>query len=388
MAWPDVVRHPLLSLDGPECRMTAAVSALDLLRPVDFSVLPGWMSDHHAEAWAAFFAGCRRALLAVPKTRSLRIDGLALGRIAEAAVEAGPDLSDTAARSFFERHFEPTAVETSQNAFLTGYFEPEIDGSGSATDRFCVPLHRRPDDLVAITDANRPATWDPALAFGRKTTTGILPYHDRAMIENGALAGRGLELAFVESPIDAYFIHVQGSARIRLPNGDVLRIAYDGKAGWPYTSLGRLLIERGEATAQTMTGDRLRQWLERDPEQARALMQENRSYIFFKELKNLVPSLGAVGAADVQLTPGRSLAVDRTLHTFGTPIFINAALPWGREARFTPFQRLMIAQDTGSAIVGPARGDIFVGSGLAAGRAAGLIRHVPDGFFVLRPREP
>ncbi|TPQ49194.1 transglycosylase [Prosthecomicrobium hirschii] len=357
------------------------------LRDLPFAALPGWAEDRHGEAMAAFLLSAARMADDPPRTRTLGVDGAALARIAGAALAAAP-FDDRSARAFFETRFRPVAVEPAEGApFLTGYFEPEVDGSLVPTARFTVPLLRRPDDLVDIRDHNRPPGLDPAFAFARASADGIVPYHDRAAIEDGALAGRGLELVYLEDPVEAYFIHVQGSARIRLAGGGTLRVTYDGKAGWPYTSIGRLLVERGVAPAAEMTADRLIAWLKADPARGRALMRENRSYIFFRETPDLDPALGAVAAAGVQITPGRSLAVDRLLHTFGTPIFLDADLPLGPDGARMPFRRLMVAQDTGSAIVGPARGDVFVGCGAEAGRRAGLIRDVPRAFVLLVPKE-
>jgi membrane-bound lytic murein transglycosylase A len=172
-----------------------------------------------------------------------------------------------------------------------------------------------------------------------------------------------------------------------LAEGGLLRVAYDGKTGHPYTSIGRLLVARGVAPAEQMTADRLRAWLEADAARGEALMRENRSFIFFRALEGLIDDLGAVAAAGVQITPGRSLAVDRLLHTFGSPIWLETDLPTGTGGAVEPLRRLMIAQDTGSAIVGPARGDFFYGLGDEAGRLAGLTRHQPERFVVLVPSE-
>jgi membrane-bound lytic murein transglycosylase A len=358
------------------------------LTPLPFDALDGWAEDRHADAFAAYRRSALRAAATLPKTRGLGIDGAALARIGRAALALGEAPGDAASRQFFEAHFTALKVEpTEGSAFLTGYFEPELDGSLNATGRFRVPLLARPPELVEVKPEVRPPGWDSELAFALETPAGLVPCPDRAAIEQGALAGRGLELAYLESPVDAFFVHVQGSARIRLPDGGTLRIAYDGKAGWPYTSIGKLLVEAGVAPAEAMTADVLRAWLEADPARGEALMRRNRSYIFFKPLDGLDPALGAVAAAGVPLTPGRSLAVDRTLHTFGTPIFLIADLPLGPGGRTEPFRRLMVAQDTGSAITGPARGDVFVGTGPEAGRLAGLVRHVPRAFVVFAPRE-
>lgn len=357
------------------------------LRPLRFADLPGWETAGHAAAVAAL----RRQAAAwgdgAPKTRLLGIDGPALARLARAAARVPPG-DEAAARAFFEAGFEPRRVEPrAGHPFLTGYFEPELDGARRPTERFRVPLLARPADLVDVDDANRPPSLDPAYAFARATPDGLVPYFDRGEIEAGALAGRGLELVFVADPVDAFFVHVQGSVRIRLAEGGVMRLAYAAKAGHPYTSIAKELIARGVATPEAMTADVLRAWLTAHPDEAPALMRRNRSYVFFAEQPDLDPDLGAVAAAKAQLTPRVSLAVDRTLHTFGTPIFLDADLPLGPDGRLDLFRRLMIAQDTGSAILGPARGDVFVGLGAEAGRLAGLVRHEPRAFVVLVPRD-
>ena len=358
------------------------------LRPLAFADLPGWTDAPLAPTFRAFHRAAPRRIADPPKTRALGIDGGALAATARAALDLPAELDETAARAFFETHFAPLAVDPVEaTPFLTGYFEPESVGTRNPDDpRFPVSLLRRPDDLVDVDAANRPEGWDPAIAFARATPSGLVPYFDRGEIEDGALAGRGLELVRLADPVEAFFVHVQGSARIRLVEDGVLRVAYAAKAGHPYTSIGRLAVERGLIAAEAMTLDTLRDWLRAHPIEARALMRENRSYVFFAEQTGLDDDLGAIAAAGVPLTPGVSLAVDRTLHTFGVPIFLDADLPLGDEGAIEPFRRLMLAEDTGSAIVGPARGDVFVGLGAEAGRRAGRIRHVPRAFVVLAPK--
>ena len=360
--------------------------AADLL-PLAFADLPGWADAGHAAALAAFRRQARTWAERPPKTRALGIDGAALAAAGRAALAlTGAD--DETARAFFEARFTPARIVPRHGEpFLTGYFEPELAGSRRRGGRFAVPLLARPADLVDVDDTTRPADLDPSYAFARRTPQGdLVAYFDRGEIEDGALAGRGLELVFVEDPVDAFFVHVQGSVRIRLAEGGVMRLAYAAKAGHPYTSIAKRLIARGVATPETMTADVLRTWLETHPDEAVGLMRENRSYVFFAEQPDLEPDLGAVAAAKVQLTPGVSLAVDRTLHTFGTPIFLDADLPLGVDGTLVPVHRLMVAQDTGSAIVGAARGDVFVGLGEDAGRLAGLVRHRPRAFVALIPR--
>ena len=356
------------------------------LEPVAFADLPGWAEAPLAETFATFRRHAAHMVVTPPKTRALGISSADLVEAAKAALALPEKLDDPAARRFFETRFTPRRVQPAEGTpFLTGYFEPELDGSRTRTEHFRVPLLARPDDLVDIDDTTRPRDMDSSYAFARRIDTGLVPYFTRGEIEEGALADRGLELVWLEDPVDAFFVHVQGSVRIRLVEGGTLRMAYDGKAGHPYTSIGRLAIDRGLIAAEEMTLDRLRDWLKANPREARDLMRENRSFVFFREQPDLDPDLGAIAAAGVPLTPGVSLAVDRTLHTFGTPIFLAADLPFGPDGAIVPFRRLMLAQDTGSAILGPARGDVFVGLGVEAGRRAGRIRHVPEAFVVLVP---
>lgn len=356
------------------------------LEPVAFADLPGWSDAPLGPILEAFRRHAAHMVATPPRTRALGISASDLVEAAKAALALPAASDEAAARRFFETHFTPRRVVPAEGgAFLTGYFEPELEGSRTRTERFRFPLLARPDDLVDIDEATRPAGMDASYAFARRSSDGLVPYFTRAEIEEGALAGRGLELVWLDDPVDAFFVHVQGSVRIRLVEGGILRAAYDGKAGHPYTSIGRLAIDRGLIPAEEMTLDRLRDWLKANPVEARDLMRENRSFVFFREQPDLDADLGAEAAAGVPLTPGVSLAVDRILHTFGTPIFLAAELPLGPDGETIAFRRLMLAQDTGSAIVGPARGDVFVGLGPEAGRRAGRIRHVPEAFVVLVP---
>lgn len=367
-------------------RQAATAAGWEIARYGD---LAGWSEDDHAAAFAAFFRSAEAMVAHPPADGALGVTGSALATSAAAAVKCPAARNDrTLARTFFETHFVPVRMNDAP-AFLTGYYEPEVAGSLVPTDPFRFPLYRRPSDLIDVDPAAAPDGWDPAMMFGRKTEGGIAPYHDRPSITDGALAGRGLELVFLADPIDVFFIHVQGSATIRLPDGARLRVAYAAKSGHAYTSIGKKLIERGIATPDTMTLAHLRHWLAAHPIEGDALMRENRSYVFFQALDQaaLDPDLGAIAAAGVQITPGRSLAVDCVLHAYGTPIWLDAQLPIGVDGATEPFRRLVIAQDTGSAIVGAARGDIFFGTGSAAGDIAGRIRHQPDAFVMLVPRD-
>lgn len=351
-----------------------------LLHPTAFHAIAGWHDDDQRAALQAFLISARHIADAPPKPRALGISGEDLQAAARALL-AGPTPASAAdARSFFETWFVPHRIASA--GFVTGYYEPEVAASRGRTARFPVPLYRRPPDLVEVSAADAPQGWDAEMRFARLTPAGIRPFFDRPQIEAGALAGQGLELAWVESPVDAFFIHVQGSARLAL-GGEVMRISFDGKSGHAYTSIGRLAVERGLLPRERADKDGLEAWLRANPDAGAALMRENRSFIFFREVE-LGPDDGPLGAAGVPLTAGRSLAVDRTLMTFHAPVWVD--VPELRDpATETPFRRLMIAQDTGSAIVGPARGDLFFGSGAAAGSAAGRVRHAAE-MIALVPR--
>jgi membrane-bound lytic murein transglycosylase A len=372
-------------MDAPSAVPGSPAPAMPVaLQPLSFADLPGWDADDHAASFGAFRAGAALMADAPPKVRALGVDAAALQFIARAALHLPADTDSGVARKFFEASFLPHRIAVP--GFVTGYYEPEAAASRVARPGFEVPIYRRPDDLIEVSDADRPPGWDFDIRFARRTADGPALFFDRRSIEAGALAGRGLELAFVRDHVDAFFIHVQGSARLRLVEGGTLRIAFDGKSGHAYTSIGRLAVERGLLARDDAHKAGLEAWLRSHPEEGRALMRENRSFIFFRAT-DLSEAEGPLGAAGVPLMPGRSLAVDRSLHTFHSPVWVDAPGVPDPERRDRPFRRLMIAQDTGSAIVGPARGDLFFGSGDAAGALAGNVRHAA-GMVLFLPRAP
>lgn len=355
-----------------------------LFRKISFDDLAGWQGDEKSTVYEAFRRSALQSLVKPYRTGALGIDFTAFaGAYDEARRE--PVLAGQAAKAFFERHFVPHRIspENGGQGFVTGFYEPEVEASPVRTDRFRVPLLSRPDDLIDIDDANRPAGFDPYFAFGRAAADGIVEYHDRGAIERGALAGKDLEIAWVADPVDAFFIHVQGAARLSMTDGTLKRVTYAAKTGHRFTGPGGVLVRLGELALPDVTMQSIRGWFRDNPDRVDQILWQNRSYIFFREAPVDDRALGPVAAAKVPLTPGRSVAVDRLLHTFGTPFFIEAPtlLSFGGGS----FSRLMIAQDTGSAITGPARGDLFAGSGDAAGEIAGVVRHPAD-FCALIPR--
>jgi len=365
----------------------AAGSALEAqarLEPVPFAALAGWAEDDHAAAYHAFLRSCRALDASASALRPAQAPQADLLAICREALKT-PDPGKAAARLFFETHFEPVAVTPhAGSGFLTGYYEPEFQGSRTPDATYRVPLLDRPEDLVTVAQGETLPGLEPGLQGARRTKDGYEPYPDRAAIEEGALGSRARPVVFLSEPGEAFIIHVQGSARIRLGDGSVMRVAYAGRNGRPYTSIGRLLVQQGEMDLETMTLAKLMGWLKDHPEPAKALMRRNESYIFFREASELAPEDGPIGGAGIPLVPGRSLAVDRSLWAYGLPIWLDGQLPLTLDTA-EPLQRLMIAQDTGSAIVGPARGDFFFGSGEEAGRRAGLLRH-PVRFVVLQPK--
>lgn len=356
------------------------------LEPVGFDDLPGWKQDRQAAAFAAFRKSCDPILARGDSFEPARPIFVALRRVCRHAIRMPASPDDAQARLFFETEFRPfliSGLERSEG-FLTGYYEPEVEGSLTPSPDFATPLYRRPADLILEAPPVDGAPGNKGPAY-RLVEGERVPYHDRAAIAEGALKERGLELVWIRDPADAFFAHIQGSVRVRLPDGEVLRLNYDGHNGHPYTPVGRLLVERGLVEREKMSMDAIRDYIAAHPEEGVELMHQNRSYVFFRLVPELRSEDGAVGAQGLPLTDGRSLAVDRLIHAYGTPFYLSASLPTGPDGAMEPFERLMIAQDTGSAIIGPARGDIFFGAGDEAGVVAGRVRH-PGQFAILLPR--
>lgn len=354
------------------------------MRPVDFADIPGWDDDDHTAAFAAFLRTCEGLQSRPTRTRVNGVSAQALSAVCRLARQDRP----ISARAFFEQHFTPMAVE--REGLLTGYFEPQLRASAERTGEFRHPLYARPPDLVELPRPPDELGLPDTLTWGRRIgpqgSARYEPFPDRGAIMAGALDGQGLEIAWLDDPIDVFFTHIQGSARLAMTDGSVRRVNFAGKSGHPYTPIGRTLVERGAMALEDVTMQSIRDWLNAaDDDDRDAVLATNRSYIFFAMTDDTSPELGPVAAAGVPLTPGRSLAVDRHLHTFGSPIFVHSQEGLPGDQR--PLQRLMIAQDTGSAIVGPARGDIFIGSGHAAGALAGRVNMAVT-FIVLVPKSP
>jgi membrane-bound lytic murein transglycosylase A len=354
--------------------------------PVAWQAIDGWAADDHAAAYAAFLSSCRAVIGSQKGSRDTRPVYPALVEICRRARAAVP-LEADAARRFFEDNFRPVRISRLEeaNGFLTGYYEPIVEGSRVLTDEFKVPVYGRPRDIVHMGRKRKAESFPNTGRVVRRLARGkYVPYFDRAAIEDGALATRNLEICYLRDANDLLFAQIQGSARIRLPDGSVLRLNYDAHNGQPYTPVGRILIERNIIKREDMSMDAIRKWMAENPDGGKELRRQNKSFVFFR-VTDLPEHEEARGAQGVPLMAARSIAVDRVLHVYGTPFFIGAELPIATEASNTKFRRLMIAQDTGSAIVGPARADIYFGAGEEAGRIAGRIKN-PARFFMLMPR--
>lgn len=296
---------------------------------LDFAALSGWSEGGQAEALAAFLVTCDQ--LDAPDWRP----------ICKLAADVPAD--DASARAFFEMLFRPVLIGTPP-ALFTGYFEPELNGSPIRTPRFAWPIYARPPELRDGT-----------------------AFRSRAEIEGGALRGRGLEIAWIDDPVEVFFLHIQGSGRVKMTDGSVIRVGYAGKNGHPYRSVGQELVRRGIFSPHQVSAQVIARWVRQNPGIGAELLNHNPSYVFFRRLKNLPAELGPIGAMGRSITPMRSLAVDPAYTPLGAPV-------WIEKAGAAPLRRLMVAQDTGGAIKGAQRADIFYGFGDAAGEAAGTIK--------------
>ncbi len=357
-----------------------------LLTRAAFADLPGWAEDPVHEALPALRRSCQR-LATQAADRPVGPQGLA-GTVADwqGACDAAAKLSTadhSVARAFFETAFVPFALDDGKGgeALFTGYFEPELQGARQPDAAHGVPLYRQPSDLVTVELGDFRADLKGNSIVGRVVNGRLKPYFTHEEIDRGALAGQGLELVWIDDPIEVFFLHIQGSGRVRLADGGIMRVGYAGKNGHAFRAIGRDLIEMGVMTRDEVSMQRIRDWLRRNPDQARTIMYKNRSYVFFREIEGE----GPVGAQGVPLTPLRSLAVDPAFLALGVPLWLDTTWPPGTPAAGEPLRRLVVAQDTGGAIKGPLRGDLFWGTGETALAGAGAMKQTGR-YFLLLPR--
>ena len=362
----------------------SAVPGLTLV-PTAIDSIPGFESDRLVEALPALHLSCDR-FLALPESRTIGPGALA-GTVADwhpicEGFAALPAADEGAFRAFMSENLVAFRVVdgkegAADKGLFTGYYESELDGSLTPSGPASVPLYSPPDDMVMADLGLFESDLQGQKISGRLADGRLVPYFSRAEIDDGALAGRGLELLWIDDPVDAFFLHVQGSGRVRLPDGGSLRVGYAGSNGLPFYAIGRHMLDKGIISRDQASMQGIRDWLRSHPAEGKAIMELNSRYIFFQPIEGP----GPIGAQGVALTPERSLAVDTAFIPLGIPVFLDTTWPGSDR----PLQRLMVAQDTGAAIQGVVRGDFFWGTGDAALAYAGKMKQ-PGSYYLFLPR--
>lgn len=337
--------------------------------PVDWSVLPGWQQDQLVEAWPALLAQC-------PRLSREQTDWKG---ICDQATHV-PGHDNEQIRNFIEEHFQPHEVygkDGTRDGLITGYYQPILQGSRAPSERYRYPLYSKPDDLLTIELGDLYPDLKGKRVRGRLVDNKVVPYHDRAAIDDDSAPLSGKELLWVDDPYDAFFLQVQGSGRVQLEDGSVISVGYADQNGHPYQSIGKKLIEMGALEKEAVSLFTIRQWLNDHPAKAKSLLNTNASYVFFtlREAVNENPR----GSLNVPLMDERSVAVDRSIIPLGSLVWLDTQLPDTDQ----PYQRLMLAQDTGGAIVGPVRADIFFGTGDRAEYLAGNMKSEGQLYVIL-----
>jgi len=350
----------------PEKPLTKSVH-----KPVQWSALTGWKQDDLQPAWQAFLKSCTVLSKQPAWKETCRL----------AAVQKKTD--NTALRNFFETYFTPYQIvntDNSEEGLITGYYEPLLKGSRKPSSRYRYPVYAAPDDLLTIElGAAYPELKDLRLR-GRLNGRKVVPYHSRADIMSNPKLLNGYELLWVEDEVELFFLHVQGSGRIVLDSGETMKIGFADQNGYPYNSIGKLLVERGELPLEKASMQGIKQWGQQNPKKLPELLQQNARYVFFRELPSDLS--GPIGALGVPLTAGRSIAIDPLSIPQGAPVFLATTWPNSNK----PLNRLMVAQDVGSAIKGGIRADFFWGFGHEAGNQAGKMKQRGK-LWVLMPRD-
>ncbi|MXV44152.1 murein transglycosylase [Saccharibacter sp. 17.LH.SD] len=367
--------------------LTACVSDVPAgemtIAPVGYESLIGWNADSHTALVGMLRDECHRLAQLPPKTTMGGASSLPYGRKAGdwagvcAALPASESVTEESARNFFELWFQPYEIQ--ETVLYTGYYEPQVEASLTRGGEYQTPLYRRPPDLL------RGRTDDGKVVFGHWVNSVFQPYDDRATIDGGALNNKNLEVAWLKSPIDLYVLQLQGAGRLHLPDGQVLRVAYDGRNGQPYVPIGKILVQRGAMSAVDVNAETIRAWLEAHPQESQELLEKNPNYVFFRTVDRSEFE-GPGGALGVPLVPGRSLAVDRAYVPFAAPVWVETAMldSQGKEGSW---HHTTFAQDVGTDIRGAGRGDLFTGWGDMARTTAGHLRS-SGRMVILLPRPP
>lgn len=347
-------------------------TSMPWLKPAQWTHLPGWRDDDLTLAWPAFLQSCR-GLKSNPAWAS----------VCQAAMQEPPLPDGPEIRRFFEQHFLPWQINQAEGGvegLVTGYYEPLLRGSRTLSAKYRFPIYAAPDDLLVVDLATLYPELKNLRLRGRLQGNKVVPYFSRAEIEAGAAPTRGKELAWVDDPVELFFLQVQGSGRIQMENGETLRIGYADQNGHPYRSIGKWLVERGELTLDKASMQSIKEWGRRNPERLPELLNANPSYVFFRELPNHLS--GPLGALGVPLTAERSIAVDPRGLPLGAPVWLATTRPNSSEN----LNRLVLAQDTGGAIRGNVRADFFWGYGDEAGKQAGAMKQ-RGRMWLLLPRD-
>ncbi|MGB5224761.1 MAG: MltA domain-containing protein [Arenicellales bacterium] len=344
-------------------------------KTVDWQDLPGWQQDKHAEAWPALLQQCEIMPKKKPQWKKICLDAVLFGEI-----------DNESARRFFETRFTAHQIIPSNkkdgsrgNGLVTGYYEPLLKGSLAPDDQYQYPLYARPEDLLRIDLAEVYPELSKMRLRGRVVGNKVVAYHDRKAIDREDSPLTGKELVWIDDPVAVFFLHVQGSGRIQLKDGSMMAVGYADQNGQPYSSIGKILIERGEIEREDISLFTIRKWLQQNPEQAQALLEENRSYVFFQMRQNAKEN--PRGSLNIPLTPSRSIAVDPSNIPLGSPVWLDTSYPGEPDHTL---QRLTFAQDTGGAIKGYARADMFWGNGEMAEKLAGEMKQQAR-LYVLMP---
>lgn len=344
------------------------------LKPTVFAALPGWQQDSQGEILPALEKSCARI---AKKEADKTFGPTDIGTYADWQETCEKLPQDAAeARGYFEENFTPYEIwgDKGRDGLFTGYYEPTLHGSLKKSKKYNIPLYARPADLISVNLGDFKEALKGESIMGRVKKGKLVPYYTREEIEEGALK-KGKKVIYVDSAVDAFFLHIQGSGQVVMKNGKILRVGYAAANGRAYYAIGQELIKRGELKKENVSMQSIRKWLEENPDKAEEVMNLNQSYVFFNKLEGD----GPLGAEGVALTPGRSLAVDRKKLPYGAPVFVDAAAPEG-EGRI---QKLMVAQDTGGAIRGAVRGDYFWGAGEDAAHNAGIMKSAGQSYVLL-----
>lgn len=354
------------------------------LKPASFQNLPGWDKADIKKSLAAFQISCKTFLRMDPErgvgSQQIRMKAKDWQETCRAAMAVEP-LTDASARQFFQKWFKPVEFYNNKpiNGLFTGYYLPWLHGSSTQSKEFNVPVYGLPNNMVTINLEEFGTDFPNRRLVGQIKHNKIVPFHKRKAINNGALKDKAPVLVWLRSHIDLLFLEIQGSGTVELANGDLINLGYAGENGAPYTPVGRILVNKGVMSKETASMQGIRAYLEAHPEEILPIINQNHSFVFFRVLDRSA----ALGAQGVTLTPGYSLAVDRKWIPLGTPLWLDTTRPSSKTASPKTLQRLMIAQDTGGAIRGVVRGDVFWGAGDNATYIAGNMKNAGHYWLLL-----